>query len=91
MSEDISNAIIHPRKRRDTTIAGVTRLEENIVDFEQKLTLTAGDHVTIYYLAKILQTWDAEFQHHQYKLVDCINDSGDLEEQQRFTITMTVQ
>ena len=83
MSEDIARVSIHSKKRKDITLNGVIRLEENIADLEGKLVLTDGKRVTLNYVANKLHMFDAEFHEHHYKLVDCIEGSVELEAQQR--------
>ena len=85
MSEDIAKVIARSEKNRDITIASVIRLEENVVDFEKKLTLTDGERVTLDHIVNKLQMYDAEFHEHDYKLVDCLDvvDLKELEVQQK--------
>ena len=73
----------HSSEHRDIALNGVIHLEKNIGDFEGKLDLTDGECVTLEHVANKLQMYDAEFHEHHYKLVDCIDDSGKLEAQQR--------
>ena len=54
MSEDITMVVVLSQKRRDTTLNGIIRLEENIADLEGKLVLTDGEHVTLDYVANKL-------------------------------------
>ena len=83
MSVDNAKVIIHSQKCRYITLNSVIRLEGDVADFEGKLDLRDGERVTLNYIANKLQMYDAEFHKHHYKLVDCINDSGQLEAQQR--------
>ena len=54
MSEDIIKVIAHSWKRRDIALNGVTRLDENIVDFKKQLDLTDGKCVIVDYIENIL-------------------------------------
>ena len=84
-TEDIIKVIVHSKKCRDIALNGVIRLEENIADLEEKLILTDDEHVTLNYVhvANKLLMFDAEFHEHHYKLVDCIDDLGEIEAHSR--------
>ena len=79
MFEDIAKVITYSNKHRDVTLNGVIRLEKKIADLEEKLALTNGERVTLDYVANKLKRFDAEFHEHQYKLIDLIDDSVELE------------
>ena len=81
MIVDIIKVITHSEKRRDIALFGVIRLEENIVDFEKQLDLTDGECVILNQKANKPQMYDAKFHKHHYKLVDCIDASGELKAQ----------
>ena len=83
MSEDITMVNVCSQKCRDVALNGVIRLGEKIADIKGKLVLTDGERVTLNYVANKLQMFDAEFPEHHYKLVDCIDDSGELEPHQK--------
>ena len=51
--------------------------------FEGKLDLKDGECVILDHIANKLQMYNAEFHEHHYKLVDCINDSGEVKAQRR--------
>ena len=75
--------MVHSKKYRDIALNGVIRLEENIGDFEGKFDLTDGEHVILDHIANKLKMYNAQLHEHHYKLVDCIDDSEELEAQKR--------
>ena len=78
-AEDIARLIAHSKKRRDVALKGVIRLEDNIAELEDKLPLSDGERVTLDYVANKLQMHDAEFHNHDYKLLDLVDDSMELD------------
>ena len=58
-------------------------VEHTGADFEGKLDVIDGKRVLLDHIANKLWIYDAEFHEYHYNLVDCIDDSEELEAQQK--------
>ena len=76
------HVIAYSKKRRGVTHDNAMCFEEEIADFEEKLSLTDGERVILDHIASKLQMYDSEFHQHHYRLVDCIDNVVKLELQQ---------
>ena len=70
------------RKRRGIARASITRFEECIVKFEDKIELKASDHTSIQCMVKRLENMDADFKQHHMALIETIGKEDKLAEEQ---------
>ena len=70
------------RKRRGTARASITRLEERILKFEEKVELKAIDQASVQRMIKRPEGLDSDFKQHHMLLIETIEEEEKLREEQ---------